>query len=77
MNGKVYPEGTLFQLLLKGHDAALAINEWWEASIQADVRIRKAKTSGCLVLETDDAIFASHILKLWPGTKINVKEPKR
>ena len=77
MNGETYPKGTVFQLLLSGHAVASVINEWWEASIQADVRIRKAKTNGCLVLETDDAIFASHILKLWPGTKINVKEPKR
>ena len=30
MNGKVYPEGTVFQLLLNGRDASSVINEWWE-----------------------------------------------
>lgn len=77
MNGKTYPKGTVFQLLLSGHAAASVINEWWEASTQADVRIRKAKTKGCFVLETEDTIFAAHIIKLWPGNKVNVKEPKK
>lgn len=77
MNGKVYPEGTVFQLLLSAHAAASVINEWWEASTQADVRIRKAKTKGCFVLETEDTIFAAHIIKLWPGNKVNVKKPTK
>lgn len=76
MIGKVYKEGTVFQLLLKGSAAASVINEWWEASIQADVRVRKAKTQGHVVLETTDPVFASHIIKLWRDTKINIKEPK-
>ena len=58
MNGKVYPEGTVFQLLLNGRDASSVINEW-------------------MVLETEDMIYASHIIKLWPGTKVNIKEPKK
>ena len=73
---KPYPKGTVFQLLLNGRDASSVINEWWEASTQADVRVRKAKTKGCMVLETEDMIYASHIIKLWPGTKVNIKEPK-
>lgn len=76
MMTKVYPKGTVFQLLLSGRSAASVINEWWETSTQADVRVRKAKTKGCFVLETTDMIFASHIIQLWPGTKVNVKEPK-
>jgi len=66
----------VFQLLLKGRDAALVINEWWEASIQADVRVRKAKTQGHVVIETTDPVFTSHVIKLWRDTKINIKEPK-
>lgn len=77
MNGETYPKGTVFQLLLSGHAAASVINEWWEASAQADVRIRKAKTKGCFVLETEDTIFAAHIIKLWPGNKVNVKKPTK
>ena len=73
---KPYPKGTVFQLLLSGHAAASVVNEWWETNTQADVRIRRAKTKGCVVLETEDTIFAAHIIKLWPGTKVNVKEPK-
>lgn len=74
---KPYPEGTVFQLLLSGHAVASVTNEWWEASIQADARIRKAKTKGCFVLETEDTVFAAHIIKLWPEAKVNVKEPTK
>lgn len=76
MNGKLYPKGTVFQLLLSGRAAAAAINEWWETKTQADVRVRRDKTMGSVVLETEDTIFAAHIIRLWPGTKVNVKEPK-
>ena len=76
MNGRIYPEGTVYQLLLKGGEAASVISEWWETNIQADARLRRAKTRGCVVLETESTIFAAHIIKLWPGTKVNVKEPK-
>ena len=71
-----YPKGTVFQLLLSGHAAASVVNEWWETRTEADVRVRRAKTRGCVVLETESTIFAAHIIKLWPGTKVNVKEPK-
>ena len=76
MNGKLYPKGTVFQLLLSGHAAASVVNELWETRTEADVRVRRAKTKGCVVLETESTIFAAHIIKLWPGTKVNVKEPK-
>ena len=73
---KPYPKGTVFQLLLSGRTAASVVNEWWETRTEADVRVRRAKTKGCVVLETESTIFAAHIIQLWPGTKVNVKEPK-
>ncbi len=73
---RTYPQGTVFQLLMKGSDAARVVEEWWDTSARADLRIRKAKTKGCTVIETEDVMFTSHVLSWWPGTKINVKEPK-
>ena len=74
---KIYPKDTVFQLLLSGRAVASVINEWWETHTEADVRVRRAKTKGCAVLETKSTVFAAHIIKLWPGTKVNVKEPAR
>ena len=73
---RTYPQGTVFLLLMKGSDAARVVEEWWDTSARADLRIRKAKTKGCTVIETEDMMFTSHVLSWWPGTKINVKEPK-
>lgn len=71
-----YPKGTVFQLLLKGSEAARVVEEWWDTTARADLRVRKAKTKGHTVIETEDMMFTSHVLNWWPGTKINIKEPK-
>ena len=72
---KVYPQGTVFQLLLKSQEATGVVNEWLEMNRQADLRIRRAKTHGHVVIETTEVIFAGHIIQWWPDTKVNVKEP--
>lgn len=68
-------EGTLYRLLLKGSDADWLLSEWWEASGRCDLRVRRAKTKGCLVIETADVVFASHVVKMMPGVKVDIKEP--
>ena len=76
MNVTGYPEGTVFQLLLRGSEAAKVVDEWWHMQRDCDIRVRRAKTKGCTVIETTDTIFTAHVLQWWPGTKVNVKEPK-
>lgn len=75
MIGTEYKEGSTFQLLLKGSEAAGVIEEWYYRGMGADIRIRKAKTKGHSVIETEDPIFASWIVQFHPGTKVNIKEP--
>jgi hypothetical protein len=74
---KIYPSGTVFQLLLKNPEATSIVNEWLEMNRQADLRIRRAKTPGHVVIETTEALFASHVIQWWPHVKVNVKEPTR
>ena len=76
MSGQIYPDGTVFQLLVKGSTAASIVNEWWDTCIRADIRVRRAKTQGHVVIETTDPVFASHVIQVWKGTKVNIKEPK-
>ncbi len=73
--GMTPKEGTLYRILLKGSDAAAMLEEWWQASLRADLRVRKAKTPKCIVIETTDTLFASHVLREWPGSPVNIKEP--
>lgn len=76
MNGVLPKEGTVYRILLKGSEAASVLTEWWEASACADLRVRKAKTPKHVVVETTDTVFAAHVLRMWPGSPVNVKEPK-
>lgn len=75
MNGTLPKEGTLYRILLKGSEASSVLTEWWEASVRADLRVRKAKTPRHFVVETTDTLFASHILQMCPGCPVNIKEP--
>ena len=72
---KTYPPGTVFQLLLKSQEATGVVSEWLEMNRQADLRIRRAKTQGHVVIETTEVIFASHVIQWWPNVKVHVKEP--
>ena len=74
---RTYPQGTVFQLLLKGKEAARVVEEWFTMNRQADLRIRRAKTHGHVVVETTELLFASHVLTWWPGININIKEAKK
>ncbi len=72
---KTYRAGTVFQLLLRGKEASSVVDEWFSMNRACDLRVRHAKTDGCVVIECTDMIFAAHVIQWWPGTKVNVKEP--
>lgn len=69
-----YTGTELFQILLTGSEAAEVMEEWIQKNIQADIRFRRAKTKGCVVMETRDVLFASHIVNWHPGCQVNIKK---
>lgn len=69
-----YTGTELFQILLTGSEAAEVMEEWIQKNIQADIRFRRAKTKGHVVMETQDVLFASHIVNWHPGCQVNIKK---
>lgn len=63
-----------FQILLKGREAASVVEDWTERNIQTDIRLRRAKTKGCVVVETKDVIFARNIIVWYPGCQVVIKK---
>lgn len=69
-------ENKLYQILLSGHEALAVMEDWQESNIETDIRLRRAKTQGCIVIETRDVLFANRIRMWHPGCKIHIKELK-
>lgn len=70
---KQYTGREVFQLLLKGEDARYVVNDWVERNVQSDLRIRRAKTRGCVVIETTDVVFANNVVQWYPDAKVAIK----
>ena len=64
----------MFQLLLKGNEAAGVVDEWVERNIESDLRVRRAKTHGHVVIETRDVMFANYIRQWHPSCQVNIKD---
>lgn len=62
-----------YQILLPAHEVAEISEEWIERKIESDLRLRRAKTEGCVVVETRDVIFARNIIVWHPGCQVNIK----
>ena len=67
-------ENKLYQLLLPKDEAAEVARDWAERNIESDLRLRKAKTRGHIVLETRDVMFARNIQVWHPSCKVNIKD---
>lgn len=67
-------ENKLYQLLLPKDEAAEVARDWVERNIKSDLRLRKAKTRGHIVIETRDVMFARNILAWHPSCKVNIKD---
>ena len=67
-------ENKLFQILLKGHEAAAVVDDWVERNIASDLRLRRAKTPGHIVVETRDLMYARNIQIWHPSCKVNIKD---
>lgn len=71
---RLYPRGTVYQLLVSRDRLPHIMDEWLDTCRQADIRVRKAKTPGCAVVETEDVEYAYRLLRLY-GAKVAVKVP--
>ena len=67
-------ENELYQLLLPKDEAAEVARDWAERNIESDLRLRKAKTRGHIVIETQDVMFARNIQVWHPSCKVNIKD---
>ena len=63
-----------FQILVKGNEAVGIVEEWSEKNIQCDIRLRRAKTKGGVIIELTDAVYANNIRRWHPGCKVAIKE---
>lgn len=66
-------EKKTFQLLISSMSARAVVDDWYDSSHAADIRIRRAKTKGHVVIETTDTLFAQRLLLRY-GCKVNIIE---
>lgn len=64
----------MYQLLLTRSEAVAVAEDWTERDMESDLRLRKAKTKGHVVIETKDVIFARNIQIWHPSCKVNIKD---
>ena len=69
-----YKEGDTVQLLIHGSHIGAVMVDWLEGNRACDIKVRRAKTKGCIVLETTDIIYAAHIVQWFPNVKTNIKK---
>lgn len=69
-------ENKLYQILLPGREALGVMEDWLECNIETDIRLRRAKTQGHIVIETRDVMFARNIQVWHPSCQINIKDLK-
>lgn len=70
---KTMAETKIFQLLISSMSASTVVDDWYDSSHAADLRIRRAKTKGHVVIETTDVLFAQRLLLRY-GCKVNIIE---
>ena len=71
-----YKEGDTIQVLIHGSHIGAVMDDWLESRRECDIRMRRAKTKGCIVLETTDLLYAAHIVQWFPDVKVNIKKQK-
>lgn len=71
-----YKEGDTIQVLIHGSHIGVVMEDWLESRRECDIRVRRAKTKGCIVLETTDILYAAHIVQWFPDVKVNIKKQK-
>lgn len=67
----------LYQILLTDQEARAVADDWLGRFIQSDLRLRRARTRGHVVIETRDVMFARNIQVWHPSCQINIKDLKK
>ena len=63
-----------YQILVKGDRMSMVLDDWLYRD-QCDLTLRMAKTNGCRVIETTDALYAARIVNyLHAEERVNIKE---
>lgn len=61
-----------YQILVKKGRLSIIVEDWLLHS-ECDLRIRKAKTAGCRIVELTDALYASRIIQwLQAAERVNI-----
>jgi hypothetical protein len=69
-----YTGNEVFQILIKKSEARDIVEDWAERNMDCDLRLRKAKTHGHVVIELKDVVYANNI-RIWhPGCQIEIKK---
>ena len=63
-----------FHLMEKNSEVRSIIEEWVEHNIQSDMKVRRSKVRGHVVIETKDVIFSAYVQKNWPGCQVHIEE---
>ena len=65
------------QFLKTDQKARAVADDWLGRFIQSDLRLRRARTKGHVVVETSDTLFANNI-RIWhPSCQVNIKDIKK
>ena len=74
MELKTFKGTERFQLLVKAREVAGIVDDWAERGIECDLRLRRAKTRGCVVIETRDPIYAANVKNWHPDCRVHIQE---
>lgn len=66
-------ENAIYQMLINSMSAGHVVDDWYESSHAVDLRIRRAKTKGHVVIETTDTLFAKRLVLRY-RCKVNIIE---
>ena len=74
MDNQLYKGTETFQLLIPADSSRSVIEEWMERGVQSDIRLRRARTRGCVVVETRDVMFAAFVQRGYRVLRVNIKD---
>jgi len=72
-----YRTGDTVQLLVSGSHIGAVMEDWLKGLRTCDLRVRRAKTRGSVVIETTDLMYAAHIVQRYPDVKTNLKKQRK
>ena len=72
-----YRDGDVIQLLVPGDRIGSLMDEWMYRGAEADVRVRRAKTKGHVVIETRHLMYACYVVKNYAGVRVDIKKTAR